>query len=172
MIIQDSPIDYGSTPVLASDMPSATTLIFEPNAGGGGFFQEDDRLLGTLNVGRGRVYRARFVINVGEPAYDLSRKHEAQQWVYTLRHAHQIVGQARRASDSENATLTYGGRIYTADHQALYDDQGNAYARLQLVSLAHQAERISVNGPLDLPLLAFYVFVASDAAWPATPRSH
>jgi hypothetical protein len=153
--------DFSSRPV-DNPGPAFTTLHFEPNKLGGSFFREDDQLLATLTLRRRPNYQGRLMIDVGQPAYDLRRTIKAAHWIYSIQHAGRSLGEATSTSERGARTITYAGQVFSADASGLYDEQGQCQAASQPAGGGRPARLIQLNRPLDLPLLALYIFAVFD----------
>jgi hypothetical protein len=138
-------------------------LHFEYATGGGGsFFQADDTLLATLQIRHRPTYRGRLVINVNEPAYHLKRIGGPNQRHYQLDRTRRRLGEAVYESTDNRVRLLYSGQAFQIEAHTLKTHHGEVYAAHQLPVGSRSLHGLKIFGRVELPLLAFYLFIILD----------
>jgi hypothetical protein len=143
------------------------SIVFEPALGGGGNFWEGDDLLAVLTVVKQPDRRGRFSLRGTNRAFDtFTMTCHSNQW----RNSYRLVEGLRRLADAQGVAdeltvaLRYRGQEFVATYQSLSTARGNQ----QIVALAPPLDwyarqmNLCIEPGADLPLVAFYLFVAYD----------
>jgi hypothetical protein len=143
------------------------TIVFEPDAVGGGSIWDGDDLLAVLTVTKYPDRRGRLSLRSTSRAFNTFNMtcHSRER-----RRSYRLVEGLRRLADAQwiadelSVALRYRGQAFIATHESLSTMRGDQ----QVVTLAPpvdwQARQMTLHvGPdVDLPLVAFYLFIAYD----------
>jgi hypothetical protein len=145
-------------------MTTAQTIVFEPTSAGGGSLWDGDNLLATLTVLKRTERLGRLSLRGTNHAYDLLRSTHQQHVGYRMVQILQQVADAEWNTGNPSATLHYQGQDYLATPESLLSVRGDRL--LLTLALAPdwtaRPTKLGVVGGADLPLIAFYLFVAYD----------
>jgi len=150
-----------------SDTTTITTaqaIVFEPTSAGGGSLWEGDNLLATLTVLKRTERQGRLSLRGTNNAYDLLRSTRQQHVSYRMVQVLRQVADADWNTGDPSATLHYQGQDYLATPESLLSIRGDRLLLTLALApdwTARQTE-LGVVGVADLPLIAFYLFVAYD----------
>jgi hypothetical protein len=143
------------------------SIGFEPDLAGGGSLWEDDDLLAVLTVVKQPDRRGRFSLRGTNRAFDtftMIRHSRKQHTSYQLVSGLRRLADAQGVADELTVALRYRGQEFVATRQSL----STARDDRQIVALAPPLDwharqmNLCVEPGADLPLVAFYLFVAYD----------
>jgi hypothetical protein len=142
------------------------TIVFEPTSAGGGSLWNGDSLLATLTVLRRTDRQGRLSLRDTNRALDLVCARPNGDKTFQLIEALHQVGMANWKSSESSATLFYWGTQYVATRESLLNAQTlEPVIRLALTSDWNDKQmHVHIAGQADLPLVAFFLFVAYDLA--------
>ncbi len=140
---------------------------FEPGLAGGGSLWEGDDLLAVLTVAKHPNRRGRFSLRGTSRPFDTftvtcrsSKRRNSYRLVEGLRR----LADAQWIVDESSVALRYRGQEFIASHESLsttYDGQQIVAPALPFDWHARQMN-LYVGPGTDLPLVAFYLFIAYD----------
>ncbi len=142
-------------------------IVFERETAGGGSFWAGDSLLATLTVHTAPERSGRLSVRATERAFDMTRTASAQRYLYEMTHEGIPAGRAEWVHDAPSAWLRYEGRDYTVTREGLLAAESEIGGR-PLVALRALGGRqrgqwaLHIEPGIELPLVAFYLFVAYD----------
>jgi hypothetical protein len=147
-----------------SSMP---TIVFEPDVAGGGSFWDGDDLLAVLTVMKHPNRRGQLSLRSTNRAFNtftMTRHSNKRRNSYRLVEGLRRLADAQRIADKPSVTLRYRGQEYTATSESLFSARGDQQIAVLAPPLNWHARQMTLGvGPdVDLPLVAFYLFVAYD----------
>jgi len=140
------------------------TIVFEPTSAGGGSFWKGDSLLATLTVFKRAERQGRLSIRDTNRAMDLLCLSRRERTIYHLVQALGQIGEAEWVRGAPSASLRYRGQAYLVTRESLFTVQDHQPA----VALALASDwnvkqmELHVSHVADLPLVAFFLFIAYD----------
>ncbi len=151
------------------------TIVFEPDLAGGGSLWEGDDLLAVLTtVAKHPDRQGRFCLRGTNRAFDtftITCHSDKRRNRYRLLEGSCHLADAQWIVDELPATLRYRGQEFVATPKSLSTTDGSR----QMVTLASPLDwqarqmHLCVGPGVDLPLVAFYLFVAYDLSRAQTP---
>jgi hypothetical protein len=144
-----------------------STIVFEPDLAGGGSLWDGDDLLAVLTVAKHPDRQGRFSLRGTSRAFDtfnMTCHSNKRRKSYRLVEGLRRLADAQWAVDESSVALRYRGQEFVATRESL----SAAGSGQQIVALAPpvdwHARQMNIHfGPdADLPLVAFYLFVAYD----------
>jgi len=142
-------------------MTTTQTLVFEPTSAGGGSLWDGDNLLATLTVLKRVERQGRLSLRGANHAYDMLRSTHQQHVGYRMMKDLRQVADAEWNTGDPSATLHYKGQDYVATPESL-NIRGDRLLLTLSPDWTVQQTELGVAGSADLPLIAFYLFVAYD----------
>jgi hypothetical protein len=142
-------------------------IVFEPGAAGSGSFWDGDDLLAVLTVMKHPNRRGQFSLRGTNRAFDtfnMTSHSRKQHTSYRLVEGLCRLADAQRIANKSSVVLRYRRQEFVATRESLSTIQGGQ----QIVTLAPPLDwyarqmNLSVGPDVDLPLVAFYLFVAYD----------
>jgi hypothetical protein len=145
-------------------MTTAQTIVVEPTSRGGGSLWDGDNLLATLTVVKRTERQGRLSLRGTNDAYDMLCATGQQRVGYRMFQGQRQVADAEWNVGDPSATLHYNGQDYLATPESLLSVRGDRL--LLTLALAPdwtaRPTKLGIAGTTDLPLVAFYLFVAYD----------
>jgi hypothetical protein len=150
-------------------MTTLQTIVFEPTGAGGGSLWDGDNLLATLTVFSRTERRGRLSTRNTNHAWNLvcltwKSRAGITTTHYRLMDRQGQTGEAEWKTGESLAALRYQGRTYVVTRASLQ----NAQDRQPVITLARTPDwsapkiELHVASAADLPLAAFFLFVAYD----------
>jgi hypothetical protein len=139
-------------------------IAFEPGSAGSGSLWTGDNLLATLTVLKRTERQGRLSLRSTNLAYDIRRSTHQPRVGYRMIQNMRQVAHAEWNTGDPSATLHYKGQDYIATPESLLRICGDRLLLMLALApdwIAHQT-KLDVAGVADLPLVAFYLFVAYD----------
>ena len=142
------------------------SIIFEPTSGGGGSFWSGDSLLATLTVLKRTERQGRLSIRGTNRAVDIVQLAQRQYVRYRLIENLRQIGDAEWGVGGSSSRLRYRGREFLATPESLLSAQDHqpVIARALASGWNVKQMELGVAREADLPLVAFFLFVAYDLA--------
>lgn len=146
----------------------ATTqsIVFEPTSGGGGSFWNGDSLLATLTVLKRAERQGRLSIRDTNRAVDIVQLAQRQYVRYRLIENLRQIGDAKWGVGESSARLRYRGREFIATPESLSSAQDHQPVMARTLASGWNVKQMELQlaREADLPLVAFFLFVAYDLA--------
>ncbi len=139
-------------------------IAFEPGTAGSGSLWTGDDLLATLTVTKRTARKGRLSLRNANLAYDMLRSTRQPRVGYRMAQNLRQVAHAEWNTGDPSATLHYKGQDYIATPESLLKVCGDRLLLTLALApdwIAHQT-KLDLAGVADLPLIAFYLFVAYD----------
>jgi len=144
------------------------TIVFEPTSAGSGSFWQGDNLLATLTVLRRAGRQGRLSLRDTNQALDIVSHTRQHHTSYKMIEDLEQIAVAERDVGEPSAALRYRGQEYLATRESLLRIQD--YQPKVALALASnwnvKQMELRVDGEADLPLVAFFLFIAFDLAMP------
>lgn len=140
------------------------TLVFEPTSAGGGSLWDGDHLLATLTVLRRTERHGRLSLRGTDNAYDMQCATSQSGVGYRMFQGQRQIAGAEWKTSVASATLVYHGRDYIVAPDSLASNQDRQLV-IALTRAPHwnvQRMNLHIAPAADLPLAAFFLFVAND----------
>jgi hypothetical protein len=152
-------------------MTTTQTIVFEPTNAGGGSLWDGDNLLATLTVLKRTERQGRLSLRGTNHAYDMLRSTRQQHVGYRMVHVLRQVADAEWNTGDPSATLHYKGQDYLATPESLLSARGDRLLLTLTLSptWSDRQMELGIVSKADLPLIAFYLFVAYDLSQSAGP---
>jgi len=150
----------------ATTAPATRTLVFEPGSTGGGSFWQGDNLLATLTVLRRPERQGRLSLRAVNRTLAMERHAHKQHVRYRVFDGSRQVADAEWNVGEPLAVLHYQGQTYSATPQNLIELDRRPPVILLSILPDWKAQQIELRlaDEADLPLVAFYLFIAYDLA--------
>lgn len=147
-------------------MAATRTLVFEPTSAGGGSFWQGDNLLATLTILRHPERQGRLSLRDPNRTLVMVRHTQKQRTSYQLFEGLRQIADAEWSVGETYARLHYQGREYSATPQDLVELDRNPPVAILSIPHDWNAEQMELrlDNDADLPLVAFYLFMAYDLA--------
>jgi hypothetical protein len=141
-------------------------IVFEPMSAGGGSFWNGDSLLATLTVLKRAERQGRLSLRDTNRAADIVPVAQKQHMHYRLIENLRQTGDAEWGVGESSARLRYRGREFLATPESLLSAQDlqPVIVRTLASDWDIQPMELRVAREADLPLVAFFLFVAYDLA--------
>ena len=143
---------------------TAQTIVFEPTSGGGGSFWSGDSLLATLTVLKRAERQGRLSIRDTNRAVDIVPIAQNRHTRYGLIENLRRIGDAEWGIGESSARLRYRGREFLATPESLLSAQDHQPVIVRALASGWNAKQMElrVAREADLPLVAFFLFIAYD----------
>jgi hypothetical protein len=151
---------------------STRTLVIEPTHAGGGSLWNGDDLLATLTVLKRTERHGRLSLRGTNDAYDMLCATSRSGVGYRMFQGQRQVASAAWTMDDPSAALRYRDQDYLATPESLLNVRGDRLLLMLTLSPGWSARQteLGIVGAADLPLIAFYLFVAYDLSQSAHQR--
>ncbi len=167
---QNLHLNYGADQDMHTELFLPRQIVFEPVSAGGGSLWDGDNLLATFTVLKRTERHGRLSLRGTNDAYDLLCATSQQRVGYRMFQGQRQVASAAWTMDDPSAALRYRDQDYLATPESLLNVRGDRLLLMLTLSPGWSARQteLGVVGAANLPLIAFYLFVAYDLSQSAS----